>query len=170
MSACCFSYLSLSSTVSRRPGSSASGRIRILLGSWRRLHSVFYESNLDLMRFGGAIIIYVLMAAVFCSSFAGVATPCANFDDGSGTASALIQDSLHANHTKAAEKRAGGNECPCCDNCVVACVMSGCNPAAAAFSSAETNYDGPNRYASLVTFLHDGPVLYPPFRPPIQRA
>ena len=122
------------------------------------------------MKFGGAITIYVLMTAILCSSFAGVATPCAALDVESGAGSALIQDSPHANHGMAADKQVAGTECPCCDDCVAACVISGCNPAAAAFVSIATDFGESNRYVSLVTFMHDGPVLYPPFRPPIQQA
>ena len=122
------------------------------------------------MNTGGGILIHVLVAAIICSSMAGMAAPCADFDAESGTVSASMQDSPHANHGNAADKQAAGTECPCCDDCAVACVLSGCNPAAAAFASIETEFDESNRYVSLVTFLHDGPVLYPPFRPPIQQA
>ena len=88
----------------------------------------------------------------------------------SGEDYALVQESPVHQHGTASEDKAGDIECPCCGDCVVACVLSGCNPAAAAFATVESNYDEPNRYISFVTFSHDEPILYPPFRPPIHHV
>jgi len=124
------------------------------------------------MKLGGNIVIFVLLAAIFCSSLAGAVDPCGAHDAGPATGQAVVQDSTgqHQHHGNAAENQAEGTECPCCDDCVVACVMSACNPAAASVASADLSFDGPDRFVPFVTFLHAGPVLHPPFRPPIRKT
>jgi len=110
---------------------------------------------------------YLLMAAIVCSSVAGAADSCGVSDAASGAAASIMQDSSAHHHGSATEKRADSTECPCCDDCAVACVFSACNPAATAFFSINTNYDRANRFEPVVTSAHEGPVLHPPFRPPI---
>ena len=73
-------------------------------------------------------------------------------------------------HGAATQQQADRTECRCCDDCAVACVFSACNPGATSFVSVDTNYDRPNRYDPVAISAHDGPVLFPPLRPPIQSS
>lgn len=136
------------------------------------LHSILDRFTLAQMRFGRTVKLYLLIAAIAWSSLAGAADPCAGSGVASGAGHSVSQDSSgHApHHGDATQQQADDTECPCCDDCAVACVFSACNPAATAFSVAHSIYDRPSRFDLVVTSAHDGPVLYPPFRPPILQA
>jgi len=135
-----------------------------------RLRSTFNPSNLISMKSGGMIFIYLLLAAVLGSSWAGAADPCGELGNEDHTAHAVAQDSSGHQHGQAREYQPEDVNCPCCDDCAIACVLSACNPATIAFAAPEANYDGSNRFVRLVTLFHDGPAVHPPFRPPIQQA
>ena len=123
------------------------------------------------MRFGRTIRIYLLIAAIACSSFVGAAEPCGGPHGASIGAQAVTQDAANQHHHGAAtQQQADRTECRCCDDCAVACVFSACNPGATSFVSVDTNYDRPNRYDPVAISAHDGPVLFPPLRPPIQSS
>jgi len=132
------------------------------------LHSIFNRFRLAGMGFGRSIVIYSLIAAISCSPFAAAADLCAEPDADSVEAQSVSQVSSAHHHGSATEEQAEDTECPSCDDCVVACVFSACNPAAIEFFSLQDIGDRPSRFDLVVTSSHDGPVLYPPFRPPIQ--
>ena len=129
------------------------------------LHSTSDPSNLISMKSGGVIVIYLLLAAVLCSSWAGVPDPCGELGNGDHVGHAVAQDSSdhQHQHAQARDYQPEDVDCPCCDDCATACVLSACNPAMMAFAAPAANYNGSNRFVRLVTLLHDGPAVHPPF-------
>jgi hypothetical protein len=135
------------------------------------LHSIVDQSTLDAMKSGGTITVCLLLAAFTFSSFAGAIEPCDARVAASGTGYMPARESSDHRHSNKVEQQQAVTECTCCDGCIVAaCYASASNPAAPAFASIEANYDEPDWFAQRVTFWRDGPVVHPPFRPPIQPA
>lgn len=122
------------------------------------------------MKSGGTITVCLLLAVFAFPSFAGAIDPCGARVAVSGTGNMPAQESSGHRHSNIVEQQAV-TECPCFDGCIVdACFASASNPAVPAFAPIEAIYDEPNWFAQRVTFWREGPVVHPPFRPPIQPA
>lgn len=132
------------------------------------------------------LAIWSLLIALPVSPLAGAATSCSHGDEWALTQETVVDaHALHgsaqhgpqsqpqdAQGTTSHHHVARGDEpvpgdCPCCDQCVTMCVMSGCGLAAITAESREPSLDVDSSSIRLTDLFRVGPAPHPLFRPPI---
>ena len=131
-------------------------------------------------------IIWLLLMALPVSSLAGAATLCIQGSEQAPTQMAVVD--AHAQHgnsqrgyqsqTQDAQQITSQHhvaqgddsapvDCPCCDQCVTMCAMSGFGLAAITAESREFSLDVDGSSIRLTDLFRVGPAPHPLFRPPI---
>lgn len=140
------------------------------------------------MKFVHKYVAYLLIVVLPLSSWASTEVPCAQIA-GTKTAIETAMANTHADHHATASAAnesadvsprhaahyaaAGGNpdsgaaECPCCDDCETACVVSTCSPVALTTPSLPIAFGGADKHLPSADAFRNGPPPHVLFRPPI---
>lgn len=130
-------------------------------------------------------IAYLLVVTLPLSAWAGIGAPCTQNSAPESAAQAVMVDA-HAHHAavQSAEDGSTGHpashhaaadanadtsqaECPCCDDCQTACVLSSCSPVALGTTSGLVALSGADKHLPSADAFRNGPPPHVLFRPPI---
>ena len=129
-------------------------------------------STVTLMKPVRKHLIFVLLAALPLSSWAGLAAQCVQDSEPLPIQASFVVDA-HAHHANgqpnsvAQDDESAPVECACCGDCASMCPASSCNPAEITSQAFEISIAGDRLTKALPDLFHASPAPHPLIRPPI---